>query len=152
MADHLSPPWSHVCHVLQSLEQRRANCVVTVDDDSGATLTGSQLVADVACLARGLETFCGVAPGERVCIAALNSSAYVQWLLAVPAVGAILAPLNHRWSIGEAAAAVQQVGATVLAVDAHMLPWWAHLKPLCPSLRLGVLISDQPIPSSASSP
>ncbi|CAI7838673.1 unnamed protein product, partial [Closterium sp. NIES-54] len=79
-------------------------------------------------------------------------SAYVQWLLAVPAVGAILAPLNHRWSIGEAAAAVQQVGATVLAVDAHMLPWWAHLKPLCPSLRLGVLISDQPIPSSASSP
>ncbi|CAI5950881.1 unnamed protein product [Closterium sp. NIES-64] len=97
MADHLSPPWSHVCHVLQSLEQRRADCVVTVDDDSGATLTGSQLVADVACLARGLETFCGVAPGERVCIAALNSSAYVQWLLAVPAVGAILAPLNHRW-------------------------------------------------------
>ncbi|CAI5945153.1 unnamed protein product [Closterium sp. NIES-64] len=212
MADHLSPPWSHVCHVLQSLEQRRANCVVTVDDDSGATLTGSQLVADVACLARGLETFCGVAPGERVCIAALNSSAYVQWLLAVPAVGAILAPLNHRWSMGEAAAAVQQVGrtvlvvdahmlpggttschpflitpfpfptspshplpssfkpreqsigeaaaavqqvrATVLVVDAHMLPWWAHLKPLCPSLRLGVLISEGPTattPSSASS-
>ncbi|CAI5949872.1 unnamed protein product [Closterium sp. NIES-64] len=154
MADHLSPPWSHVCHVLQSLEQRRANCVVTVDDDSGATLTGSQLVADVACLARGLETFCGVAPGERVCIAALNSSAYVQWLLAVPAVGAILAPLNHRWSIGEAAAAVQQVRATVLVVDAHMLPWWAHLKPLCPSLRLGVLISEGPTattPSSASS-
>ncbi|CAI5506974.1 unnamed protein product [Closterium sp. Naga37s-1] len=158
MADHLSPPWSHVCHVLQSLEQRRKNCVVTVDDDSGATLTGSQLVADVACLARGLETLGGVAPGDRVCIAALNSSAYVQWLLAVPAVGAILAPLNHRWSMGEAAAAVQQVGAAVLVVDAHMLPWWAHLKPLCPSLRLGVVISEGPIaptlssPSSASSP
>ncbi|CAI5484659.1 unnamed protein product [Closterium sp. Yama58-4] len=154
MADHLSPPWSHVCHVLQSLEQRRANCVVTVDDDSGATLTGSQLVADVACLARGLETLCGVAPGERVCIAALNSSAYVQWLLAVPAVGAILAPLNHRWSIGEAAAAVQQVGATVLVVDAHMLPWWAALRLLCPSLRLGVRIADEStstIPPSASS-
>ncbi|CAI5528338.1 unnamed protein product [Closterium sp. Naga37s-1] len=44
-----------------------------------------------------METLCGVAPGERVCIAALNSSAYVQWLLAVPAVGAILAPLNRRW-------------------------------------------------------
>ncbi|CAI5953117.1 unnamed protein product [Closterium sp. NIES-65] len=57
-------------------------------------------------------------------------------------------------SIGEAAAAVQQVRATVLVVDAHMLPWWAHLKPLCPSLRLGVLISEGPTattPSSASS-
>eukprot|EP00850_Spirogloea_muscicola_P016501 SM000134S26944 [mRNA] locus=s134:194785:198483:+ [translate_table: standard] len=140
---------AHIGHALAGLAQgsQRAE-VVTVC--GSRRRTGHDVVEQVTALAAGLAEL-GLAPGERVAIVALNSDWYLDWLLAVPCAGAVLAPLNYRWSLEEAAAAVRQVGAAVLAVDGHHLHWWPKLLTACPSLRLAVLLDDGAVSPNLSS-
>src|SRR5215813_14858188 len=51
-------------------------------------------------LAAGLKAL-GVARGDRVAILALNSDRYLEYYVAVPWAGAVVVPLNTRWSEAE---------------------------------------------------
>jgi acyl-CoA synthetase (AMP-forming)/AMP-acid ligase II len=72
--------------------------------------------ARVARLAGGLQSI-GVQSGDRVAVLALNSDRYLETYAAVPWAGAVVVPLNTRWSPPENIYAINDSGASVLLVD-----------------------------------
>ncbi|GAQ89797.1 AMP-dependent synthetase and ligase family protein [Klebsormidium nitens] len=126
---------AHIGHCLGALSQRRGTSVVTIHGDRKRT--GRQLFGRIAELSADLSSS-GVAAGDRVALAGLNSDYYLEWLLAVPCAGAIVAPLNHRWSISEAAEAINRIEASLLVLDEFCWGWWEHLRERCPSVRAAV--------------
>jgi long-chain acyl-CoA synthetase len=59
----------------------------------------------------------GVAKGDRVAVLMLNSSRYLEIYLALAWAGAVIVPLNIRWSVAENRDAVEDGGAILLIVD-----------------------------------
>lgn len=89
----------HICECLSNIGS--TNSLLTLflpnhDASPPLTKTGVQFVEGVQSLALGLIQL-GIKPGHIVAIAALNSDLYLQWMLAVAYVGAIISPLNYRW-------------------------------------------------------
>jgi len=75
----------------------------------------------IAALSHGLSLPMGhlrVRPGQVVMLAALNSSAMLEALLAICDVGCIATPVNHRWGAAELAAAMQLTQPTAILADA----------------------------------
>lgn len=75
-------------------------------------------VASLAAALRGMD----VQAGERVAILALNSDRYLEYYFAVWWAGAVVVPMNTRWSDVENAYALKDAGATVLFVDDAFAP------------------------------
>ncbi|KAL3691279.1 hypothetical protein R1sor_004930 [Riccia sorocarpa] len=132
-------PSSHIGEPLRQLRASKGTNVATVCE--GRVQTGAGFVDRIAALSTGIRR-AGLKPGDRVSIAALNSEWYLEWLLAVPCAGCIIAPLNHRWSVEEASEAIREVGASMLVVDRHCVGWCAALKKSCPSLNWFVYIGS----------
>ncbi|KAF5203957.1 2-succinylbenzoate--CoA ligase, chloroplastic/peroxisomal [Thalictrum thalictroides] len=84
--------------------------------------SGLQFVHNVQSLALGLSNL-GLKIGDIVAIAALNSDFYLEWMLAVAYVGAILSPLNYRWSLEEATSALLVLKPVMLVLD-HTCAFW----------------------------
>jgi len=62
----------------------------------------------------------GVAPGDRVAVLSTNSDDYLTLYLAIPWAGAVLAPLNNRWTPVENAFAIDDCEPRVLFVSADL--------------------------------
>ena len=90
--------------------------------DRRATIFGNRVrtVAEsadrIARLAGGLSAL-GVQRGDRVAILALNSDRYHEYFLAVPWIGAMVNPVNIRWSPAEIAYSLRESDTRVLFVD-----------------------------------
>ncbi|CAM6096926.1 unnamed protein product [Calypogeia fissa] len=134
----------HIGEALWELKASKGSEAVTVCD--GRVKTGAQFVDRIAALSTGLCCQLGLQSGDRVAIAALNSDWYLEWLLAVPCAGGIIAPLNHRWSVEEASAAIRDIEARILVVDDQCLSWPSVLKARCPSLTRIVYIGGGSLP------
>ena len=78
--------------------------------------TWRELGERVSRLAAGLASL-GVNPGDRVAVLSLNSDRYLELYLAVAWAGAVIVPLNIRWSAIENEDALRDCGAGALAVD-----------------------------------
>lgn len=128
------PPSAHIGQALSTLAVVRANLPVTISD--GRVKTGAQLLERVRALAAGLRVNLGFQSGDRVALAALNSDWYLEWLLAVPCAGGIIAPLNYRWSGHEACEAVQQIEPVLLVIDQHCAGLGTEIKRRFPNLQL----------------
>ncbi len=61
--------------------------------------TAADLVAIVSALGNAFMTEYHVRPGDVVAISAHNSDMYLEVVLAVLAIGGVIAPLNWRWSL-----------------------------------------------------
>ncbi len=96
-------------------------------------------------LAAGLKSL-GIAPGDRVAILALNSDRYLEYYVAVPWAGAVVVPLNTRWSEAELTYALNDSGATCLLLDDAFLKHAAVLLGQVASLRRAVYLSEQSTP------
>lgn len=59
----------------------------------------------------------GVAEGDRVGIVALNSDRYHEYMLAVPWAGAVVNPVNIRWSPTEIVYSLKESDTKVLLID-----------------------------------
>jgi long-chain acyl-CoA synthetase len=70
----------------------------------------------VSRLAAGLRAL-GANPGERVAVLSLNSDRYLELYLATAWAGAVIVPLNIRWSPLENEDALRDCRACVLVVD-----------------------------------
>ncbi|WP_417348751.1 long-chain-fatty-acid--CoA ligase [Ferrimonas sp.] len=81
----------------------------------------AQLTTRVA-KAASLLRECGVQEGDRVAVLALNSDRYYEQFFATPWSGAVLVPLNIRWSVKENLFALKDSGARILVVDDTFLP------------------------------
>ncbi len=75
----------------------------------------------VARLAAALHDL-GVREGDRVAILSLNSDRYAEYLLAIPWAGAVVNPVNIRWSPAEIVYSLRDSGTTVLLVDDAFAP------------------------------
>jgi acyl-CoA synthetase (AMP-forming)/AMP-acid ligase II len=76
----------------------------------------AELVDRVARLAGGLQSL-GVAPGDRVAMMALNSIRYVEFFYGSWWAGAVVNPVNIRWSPREVAYSLDDCDTRVLIVD-----------------------------------
>ncbi|CAK7345905.1 unnamed protein product [Dovyalis caffra] len=115
----------HICQCLTRLSTLRSTSVVTITGNRQKT--GHQFAEDVLSLARGLLQL-GLGNGEIVAICGFNGDWYLEWLLAVAFVGGIVAPLNYRWSFGEAKSAMLMVRPVMLVTDESCKHWYSELQ------------------------
>lgn len=94
--------------------QVRSSSVATIAP--GRVRTWGELRRDVAKLAATLRET-GVGPGDRVALLGANSDRYLETSLAVAWTGAVLVPLNTRWSAAELRYALSDAGVSLLIVD-----------------------------------
>jgi long-chain acyl-CoA synthetase len=79
-------------------------------------LTWAEIGDRVSRLAGALRQL-GVASGDRVAVLMLNSTRYLELYLAVSWAGAVIVPLNVRWSVAENRDALLDCTARLLVVD-----------------------------------
>ena len=133
--------------IVQSVKrnvQNRGNGTATLFGDRGRSW--GELRERVARLAGGLKSL-GVAAGDRVAILALNSDRYLEAYVAVPWAGAVIVPLNIRWSPAELAYALNDSGACALVVDDASLKHAAPLQGEAGTLRSIIYIGDAVAPA-----
>ncbi|WP_339952072.1 long-chain fatty acid--CoA ligase [uncultured Albimonas sp.] len=104
----------NLTHGLRRTAQINANGVATGFE--GRHRTWGEVAGRVARVAGGLREL-GAAEGERVAILSLNSDLYLEAYLAVAWAGAVIVPLNVRWSAIENRDALEDCRARVLIVD-----------------------------------
>ena len=86
-------------------------------------------------LAAGIRSL-GANPGDRVAILSLNSDRYLELYLAAAWAGAVIVPLNIRWSPLENEDAMRDCRAQVLFVDKTFAATGASLAKALPGLKL----------------
>ncbi|HQK32889.1 MAG TPA: AMP-binding protein, partial [Phycicoccus sp.] len=133
-------------YITQSLHaqlQRDPDQVATVFGDRTRTVRES--VDRIARLAGALRSL-GVAEGDRVGIYGLNSDRYHELLMAVPWAGAMVNPVNVRWSPAEVAYSFNDCQTNVLFVDDTFAPAVPVLREKVPDLRAVIHIGEKETP------
>lgn len=118
---------------LRRAAQVNRNGVATVFE--GTRRTWGEVAERVARLAGGLRDL-GAAEGERVAVLSLNSDRYLECYLAASWAGAVVVPLNVRWSALENADVLADCRADVLIVDRMFAEMGATLAAGRPDLKL----------------
>ena len=131
-----------VTQPLQRNLQQIPDEIATVD--GARHWTWRELTGRITRLAGGLRGL-GVAPGDRVAIVALNSDRYLEVFFAVPWVGAVIVPVNYRWSAAEVAFSLNDSGTRVVFIDRTFWPLAAELRELCDE-RLTIICIDDDLP------
>jgi acyl-CoA synthetase (AMP-forming)/AMP-acid ligase II len=108
--------------------------------DSSGQSTWAEFVDRVARIAAGLRAH-GVEAGDRVGIVSENSNRVVEHAYACPWAGAVVCPINFRWTVAEMAVQVDDAEIEVLFAGSGFLDTALELKDRCPSLRLIVDLS-----------
>ena len=106
----------------------------------------SEVRERIARLAGGLQKL-GVGAGDRVAVLGMNSDRYFELYYAVPWAGAVVVPMNIRWSAAEHIYSIQDSGATVLVVDDAFLEMARAIRDECGSLRDIIYAGDKATPS-----
>lgn len=117
-------------------------------------------MARLASAIRGL----GAKDGDRVAVLSMNSDRYLELYLAVGWAGAVIVPLNIRWSPLENEDAMRDCRAEILFVDRAFAPVGATLAQAIPGLKLvyaddgetpagmtgyeAVIAASQPVPDA----
>ena len=99
----------------------------------------------MARLAASLPTY-EVGSGDRVAILALNSDRYYQLLYATAWSGAVVVPVNIRWSAKEIAYSLVEAEVRTLVVDDAFQPLTAAVRDLTPDLQTLIHCGDLDTP------
>lgn len=89
----------------------------------------------------------GIGVGDRVAVLALNSDRYVELYFAVLWAGAVIVPMNIRWSLAENAYSLRDSGAALLFVDDTFLAVGLAIRDECEGVRTVVHMGDGPAPA-----
>lgn len=92
----------------------------------------------------------GIEPGMRVATLMWNHSAHLTAYYAVPAIGAVLHPLNPRLSAEELAYIIADAGDAALLVDDDLLPLWQEVERhvRLPLVVVHPLVEPDPLPAA----
>lgn len=112
---------------------------------AGRTRTFAEHADRIARFAGALQAL-GVQEGERVAILSLNSDRYAEYLLATPWAGAVLNPVNIRWSPKEIIYSLVDSGTTTLLLDDTFAPMASALSAQCPELTTVVHVGEGDTP------
>ena len=123
-----------------------------VGSDRPLTIFGNRTrtageVVDRVRRAAAVLTELGVAPGDRVGILALNSDRYFELLFATPWAGAVVNPVNVRWSVEEIGYSLVDCDTRVLFVDDTFAPMVDALRRRVPDLGAVVFIGENEPPA-----
>lgn len=130
-------PIMYLTQCLHRNLQLRASTTALVCGDTRRTY--GDLVDRVARLAGALKKM-GVAPGDRVAILALNSIGSIEAWFATWWIGAVICPINTRWSGPEIASLLEDARPKVLFADIALNEGTAPLKERFPSPRHVILM------------
>jgi acyl-CoA synthetase (AMP-forming)/AMP-acid ligase II len=89
----------------------------------------------------------GVKPGDRIGMLALNSDHYLEYFLAAFWAGAVVNPINTRWSAAEIVYSIKDCETTVLLVDAAFAAMAAGFRDEAKVLRHVVYTGEGPTPA-----
>ncbi|GAA0928259.1 long-chain fatty acid--CoA ligase [Kribbella koreensis] len=123
--------------------QQQPDAVMTICGERRRTF--AEVAERVSRLAGALQGL-GVRSRDRVGILALNSDRYHEYLLAVPWAGAVLNPVNIRWSPAEIAYSLADCDTRVLFVDEAFVPLLPTLYSAVPGLRTVIYLGEGPAP------
>lgn len=133
-------------YLTQSLHravQREPGRIATLCGDRTRTVAES---ADrIARLGGALRTL-GVAAADPVGILALNSDRYHEYYFAVPWIGAVVNPVNIRWSIPEIVYSLEDSGTRTLLVDDTFAKMVPALRDRYTALDTVIFIGDGDVP------
>jgi acyl-CoA synthetase (AMP-forming)/AMP-acid ligase II len=132
-----------VTQALHRLLQQEPDRPLTVCD--GRVRTVAESADRVARLAGALRS-AGAGDGDRVGMLALNSDRFHEFLLAVPWAGAVVNPVNIRWSPAEIAYSLADCDTRLLLVDDAFAPVIPELRERAPSLATVIFCGDGPQP------
>jgi acyl-CoA synthetase (AMP-forming)/AMP-acid ligase II len=128
-----------VTQALHRLLQQEPDRPLTIHN--GRVRTVAESADRVARLAGALRS-AGVGAGDRVGMLSLNSDRYHEFLLAVPWAGAVVNPVNIRWSPAEVAFSLADCDTRVLLVDDAFAPVIPELRDRAPSLQTVIFCGD----------
>ncbi|MFJ4291878.1 long-chain-fatty-acid--CoA ligase [Cupriavidus sp. NPDC089707] len=126
----------------RSMQQRPQQVAIRYE---GKEITYAQLGDRVARLAGALRGL-GVQDGDRVAMFALNCARYVEYYMAVPWAGAVLNPVNIRWSAAEILYSLEDSGTGVLIVDENFKDVATAVAADCKHLRHVIYAGDGETP------
>ncbi len=89
----------------------------------------------------------GVNTGDRVAILALNSDRYFEIYFAVAWAGAVIVPMNTRWSVAEHVYSIEDAGAVALIVDDAFLDTGLAVKNACNGIAHVIHAGDGGVPA-----
>ncbi|SEQ47632.1 Acyl-CoA synthetase (AMP-forming)/AMP-acid ligase II [Solimonas aquatica] len=110
----------------------------------------AQLASRVARLAGGLQGL-GVKTGDRVAILSPNSDRYLEYFLAVYWAGAVVNPVNTRWSAAEIAYSLEDSDNRLLLLGDPFVAMAPELRRLAPGLRELIYCGDEATPAGMRS-
>jgi fatty-acyl-CoA synthase len=85
----------------------------------------------------------GVTRGDRVAYIATNTTRQLESFYAVPAIGAVLVPINYRLTAADFAYIINHSGATVVCADAEYAPAVDGRRPELPTVRHYVTLDER---------
>jgi len=92
----------------------------------------------------------GVRKGDRVAMLALNSDRYLEYVYATLWAGAVINPVNARWTPAEIAFSLEDSGTRVLVVDDTFVPVLPELKRRAPGLSVVIHAGDGDAPEGCT--
>jgi acyl-CoA synthetase (AMP-forming)/AMP-acid ligase II len=105
-------------------------------------------VADRVARLAGAFASLGIREGDRVAILSLNSDRYSEYLLATPWAGAVLNPINIRWSAAEISYSLRDSDTRTLLIDDTFLPLLPELRSKSTDLTNVIHCGDGAAPAS----
>ena len=129
----------YVTQALHRLVQQEPDRPLTVY--RGRVRTVAESADRVARLAGALRS-AGVGPGDRVGMLSLNSDCYHEFLLGEPWAGAVVNPVNIRWSPAEVAYSLVDCDTRVLLVDDAFVPAVPALREQAPCLQTVIFCGE----------
>jgi acyl-CoA synthetase (AMP-forming)/AMP-acid ligase II len=139
----LKPVYFYLTQALQRAALRHPDAIATVCQ--GRRRSYRELAQRVARLAGALQRL-GVGPGERVGMLALNSDRYLEFYLGAWWAGAVVNPVNVRWSPAEIAFSLDDCDTRVLLIDDAFVPMAEALRERSRALRTLIYVGDQNAP------
>lgn len=137
-----------IVNALHRAAQVRGRHVASMHD--GRVWTWSQVHQRVARLGGALRA-AGIMPGDRVAVLGWNSDRYLEAVLSVSWIGAVLVPLNTRLASPEIGTLVHHAGAKVLLFDPEFGPMARTAQLTAPALRLITMGATAALPDAPPS-
>src|SRR5690349_25100515 len=136
----------YMTQALHRLAQQEPDRPLTVYQ--GRVRTVAESADRVARLAGALRS-AGVGPGDRVGMLSLNSDCYHEFMLGVPWAGAVVNPVNIRWSPAEVAYSLADCDTRVLLVDDAFAPLVPQLRAQAPQVETVIFCGEGSAPEGA---
>jgi len=124
--------------------QQQPNAIATIQGDRQQSF--QQLHDRVVRFAGALKAQ-GFAAGDRIAILSLNSDRYLEAYLAIAWLGAVVNPINFRWSNAEIIYSLNDSNSVALIIDDNFAPQAADIKAGTRSLRSIFYNGEQSAPA-----